>query len=120
MNMFAIYAHLYSYNKDSNRSEYKSNFNNNLNNYNQNNRYKTNLTPSLSPVQRMNPLGKSLDQDVNQVRNLKKKYKEDLDYLIELRRRMGEEEFNSRYGNYMRDLERRIQSMEDVKIISKN
>ena len=28
--LFAIYAHLYSYNKDSNRSEYKSNFNNNL------------------------------------------------------------------------------------------
>jgi len=42
---------------------------------------------------------------------VKKKYKEDLDYLIELRRKLGREEFDNLYGI---ELGLRIQKMEDV------
>jgi hypothetical protein len=46
----------------------------------------------------------------------KRRYKEDLDYLISLRRKLGEEEFNLRYGNYFNDIRRRYESMQEVKL----
>ena len=56
-------------------------------------------------------------EDRNFILNEKRKYKEDLDYLISLRRRLGEEEFQKRYGNYFKEFTKRIEMMNEVRII---
>ena len=53
-------------------------------------------------------------QDRGYILNEQRKYKEDLDYLISLRRRLGEDEFQRRYGNYFKEFTRRIEMMNEV------
>ena len=47
----------------------------------------------------------------------KQKYKEDLDYLISLRKKLGEEEFQARYGKFFIEFQKRVHNMDDVQLI---
>ena len=65
-----------------------------------------------SPVINKNPFGMTFENE-NYIRHHEKiKYKEDLDYLINLKRQMNEDEFEKRYGNEFR---RKVQLMNEVR-----
>ena len=60
------------------------------------------------------PYGVKFDDELGFQKSLKQKYKEDLDYLIGLKRKLGNEEFERLYGNYFNEFQKRIQNMDDV------
>lgn len=71
-------------------------------------------SPGMRQFAPKSPYGVNFD-NVNLIKkNEQRQYREDLDYLISLRRRLGDEEFDRLYGT---DLLRRVQRMDDVNII---
>ena len=64
-----------------------------------------------TPTAYKSPFGMTFENE-NFIRHYeKKKYKEDLDYLINLKKQMSEDEFEKRYGEEFR---RKIQLMNEV------
>ena len=80
--------------------------------------FQTTLNPGNykgSPTVNKSPFGMTFENE-NLIRQYeKRKYKEDLDYLLNLKKQMSEDEFEKRYGE---ELRRKIQLMNEVLIIS--
>jgi len=64
-----------------------------------------------SPVIQKSPFGMTFENENLIRQHEKRKYKEDLDYLLNLKRQMNEDEFEKRYGDEFR---RKVQLMNEV------
>lgn len=65
----------------------------------------------VSPNHQKSPFGITFENENFIRQHEKRKYKEDLDYLLNLKRQMNEDEFEKRYGEEFR---RKIQLMNEV------
>ncbi len=66
-----------------------------------------------SPTIHKSPFGVTFENENLMRHNEKRKYKEDLDYLMILKRQMNEDEFEKRYGEEFR---RKVELMNEVKL----